>query len=82
MYIELHIRVNTFGFVAINLFSCSDPEYVVTVLHSVQKTPLKRTCKYFEMFRSFRSVSAVFWDVSRMSNFLYFLRINFYVNVF
>ena len=37
------------------LFRPEHPEYVVSVLHPVQETPLKRTCKYFGRF-------GVFWE--------------------
>ena len=45
---------------------------LVSVLHLIQETPLKRTYKYFEVFRV----------MSNLFLLLFFLRINFYVNVF
>ena len=47
------------------LFWLEHPEYTVSILHPIQEIPLKRTCKYFRVFRTF-------WGVSGMSKFFFF----------
>ncbi len=57
-------------------FQLKHPEYVVLVLHPIQETPLKRTCKYFGVFRVIPTGFRCFgWKISFRP--LYFFICNF-----